>query len=234
MVVRKPGVQKPHCRPWHSMNACCTGPIESIAPSPSTVVTSCAWAVTANIRHDRIGWPSTSTVHAPQTPCSQPTWVPVSRRSWRRKSDSSRRAGAFAWRGTPLTTTVRSSSSSTLPSVGVGDGLGHAAGPSLADGSSLQGNGSGAAVREGEAGQLDGEHRAVGRRGVDVAVGLDGAVDEVGRRPTSRRDAGLLADEGRGDVERPGHVGDRHERQPGVGHQPVRRPRTAAATPAMA
>ncbi len=26
MVVRKPGVQNPHWRPWHSRNACCTGP----------------------------------------------------------------------------------------------------------------------------------------------------------------------------------------------------------------
>ena len=55
-------------------------------PSPSTVVTSrpCAW--TANIRHERTGSPSTRTVHAPQTPCSQPTCVPVKPRSWRRKS----------------------------------------------------------------------------------------------------------------------------------------------------
>ena len=74
----KPGVQKPHCSPWHSANACCTGLIASGSlPMPSTVVISWACAVTANIRQERIGWPSTSTVHAPQTPCSQPTWVPV-------------------------------------------------------------------------------------------------------------------------------------------------------------
>ena len=42
------------------------------------MVISWSCAVTANIRHERIGWPSTSTVQAPQTPCSQPTWVPVS------------------------------------------------------------------------------------------------------------------------------------------------------------
>ena len=78
MVVRKPGVQKPHCSPWHSANACCTGPSEpSALVRPSTVVISQSTADTANIRHDRIGRPSTSTVHAPQTPCSQPTWVPV-------------------------------------------------------------------------------------------------------------------------------------------------------------
>ena len=30
IVVRKPGVQKPHCRPWHSRNACCTGPERAV------------------------------------------------------------------------------------------------------------------------------------------------------------------------------------------------------------
>jgi hypothetical protein len=24
-AITMPGVQKPHCRPWHSRNACCTG-----------------------------------------------------------------------------------------------------------------------------------------------------------------------------------------------------------------
>ena len=117
MVVRKPGVQKPHCRPWHSAKACWTGLIDSpvgatlasgAEPSPSTVVISCCWADTANMRQERIGAPSTSTVQAPQTPCSQPTWVPVRRRSWRRKSESSRRAGTEAVRRTPLTVTVTS------------------------------------------------------------------------------------------------------------------------------
>jgi hypothetical protein len=34
-------------------------------------------AATANVRHDRAGAPSISTVHAPQTPCSQPICVAV-------------------------------------------------------------------------------------------------------------------------------------------------------------
>ena len=55
---------------------------------PSTVVSSWPSACTASIRHERTGSPSTSTVQAPQTPCSQPTWVPVRPRSWRRKSAS--------------------------------------------------------------------------------------------------------------------------------------------------
>ena len=98
MVVRKPGVQKPHCSPWHSENACCTGLSRpsaepSTSVSPSTVVISRSTAETANIRHERIGRPSTSTVQAPQTPCSQPTWVPVRPRSWRSASDSKPASG---------------------------------------------------------------------------------------------------------------------------------------------
>ena len=34
-------------------------------------------AATANVRHARAGTPSMSTVHAPQTPCSQPMCVAV-------------------------------------------------------------------------------------------------------------------------------------------------------------
>ncbi len=40
IVVRNPGVQKPHCRPWHSRNACCTGCMSAGVPRPSTVVIS--------------------------------------------------------------------------------------------------------------------------------------------------------------------------------------------------
>jgi hypothetical protein len=115
IVVRKPGVQKPHCRPWHSANACWTGPREpSDRVSPSTVVISVPTADTANIRHARTGSPSTSTVQAPQTPCSQPTWVPVSPRSWRSASDSSRRAGTVTWCATPFTVRRTSCSCSLI------------------------------------------------------------------------------------------------------------------------
>mgnify|MGYP000314128424 CR=1 FL=1 len=40
------------------------------------------------IVHARALKPSNKMVHAPQTPCSHPTCVPVSRNSWRRKSAS--------------------------------------------------------------------------------------------------------------------------------------------------
>ena len=44
---------------------------------PSSVVISARSAATAKVMHDRAGAPSISTVHAPQTPCSQPMCVAV-------------------------------------------------------------------------------------------------------------------------------------------------------------
>ena len=73
-----PGVQKPHCRPCWSQNACWSG--WRVAPSamPSMVLTSRPSAWTASIVQDLALSPSTWTVHAPQLLVSQPTWVPVS------------------------------------------------------------------------------------------------------------------------------------------------------------
>ena len=48
-------------------------------------------ACTANIRQARTGSPSSSTVQAPQTPCSQPICVPVRPQSSRIASSSVRR-----------------------------------------------------------------------------------------------------------------------------------------------
>src|SRR6478736_924193 len=186
MVVRNPGVQNPHWRPWHSVNACCTGLIRPASGArPSTVVITWSWAVTANIRHERIGWPSTRTVQAPHTPCSQPTWVPVSSRSWRRKSERRRRAGTAAVRRTPLTETVTSWGVSLVVSVMAGScavgGLG-----------------------EGAAGQLRNEHAAVVGTGVDVALGLDVLAHRLGGRVERRVPRGrarLDTTEGRPEVE---------------------------------
>ena len=61
-----------------SRNACCSGCRVSPSARPSTVTTSLPSACTASIRQERTGSPSTSTVHAPHTPCSQPRCVPVS------------------------------------------------------------------------------------------------------------------------------------------------------------
>src|SRR5271154_261067 len=72
-TINIPGVQNPHCSPCSSQNACCNGCSFLIEPSESTVVTSKPSACTANIKQERTAEPSTITVQAPQTPCSQPT-----------------------------------------------------------------------------------------------------------------------------------------------------------------
>src|SRR5580692_4494541 len=79
----------------------CSSPLS--AASPSTVESSWPLACTANIRQERTATPSTSIVHAPQTPCSQPTWVPASSNSWRRKSESSVRDSTLLRYAVPLT-----------------------------------------------------------------------------------------------------------------------------------
>src|SRR5713226_5384329 len=60
-----------------------------------------SWA--AKRRQLRAERPSTSTVHAPHTPCSQPRWVPRRRRSWRRKSARERRPSTRRSRLCPFT-----------------------------------------------------------------------------------------------------------------------------------
>src|SRR6185503_17516870 len=71
-----PGVQKPHCNPCSSLKPSWIG-CSSLAPaSPSTVVTSWPSACTASMVQLLIGFPSNSTVQAPQFVVSQPVCVP--------------------------------------------------------------------------------------------------------------------------------------------------------------
>src|SRR5438876_11107502 len=56
--------------------------------NPSTVISSVPSACTASMMHDRTASPSIRIVHAPHTPCSQPTCVPVRSHSSRKKSTS--------------------------------------------------------------------------------------------------------------------------------------------------
>src|SRR5438309_1384012 len=72
-----PGVQKPHCRPCSSQNACCRGCSVVPLARPSMVVIAAPSAWTAKMVQDLTLCPSSSTVHAPQLLVSQPTWVPV-------------------------------------------------------------------------------------------------------------------------------------------------------------
>ena len=58
---------------------------------------------TASIRQPRTIAPSTRTVQAPQTPCSQPTWLPVRASASRRKSTSVVRASTRSCTCSPFT-----------------------------------------------------------------------------------------------------------------------------------
>src|SRR4051812_27540197 len=84
----KPGVQNPHCRASCAMKAFCTG-CSLTAPMPSTVVTDLSAAARAGIRQLTTGAPSSSTVHAPQTPAPHTSLVPVRLRASRTTSISS-------------------------------------------------------------------------------------------------------------------------------------------------
>src|SRR5215469_3219876 len=75
----------------------------SSSASPSTVIKLAPLACTASIKQERIGSPLYKMVQQPQTPCSQPTCVPVSPSSWRRKSLKSKRGSASPETSLPLT-----------------------------------------------------------------------------------------------------------------------------------
>jgi hypothetical protein len=98
-----PGVQKPHCMAWSAQKASCSGLRPSAGVRPSMVVTAAPSSCAARSRQLRALAPSTSTVQAPHTPCSQPTWVPVRASVSRRKSASDCRAGTSRATGQPLT-----------------------------------------------------------------------------------------------------------------------------------
>src|SRR5262249_4472088 len=83
---------------------CWMGCREPSSPaSPSTVMMSAPLACTASIKQERIGSPLYNTVQQPQTPCSQPTCVPVNPSSWRKKSLKSRRGSASPETALPFT-----------------------------------------------------------------------------------------------------------------------------------
>src|SRR5262249_46945670 len=71
--------------------------------TPSMVVMAYPSACTANIRQERAGAPSMSTVQAPHTPCSQPAWAPVSNKRSRRQSSRLMRGSTSTVRVSPLT-----------------------------------------------------------------------------------------------------------------------------------
>src|SRR6266850_2240476 len=100
-----PGVQKPHCSPWHSANACWTGCNSPFLESPSTVMISPPSAIGANSVQDFVVRPFNRTVQAPQYVVSQPICVPVRLKCSRSNSTSRVRGSTSASRGSPLTRT---------------------------------------------------------------------------------------------------------------------------------
>src|SRR5262249_111335 len=70
---------------------------------PSIVTISTPSACAASIRQERTATPSTITVQAPHTPCSQPTCVPVSFSSRRRQSARLVRGSRFTSTRSPFT-----------------------------------------------------------------------------------------------------------------------------------
>src|ERR1700760_211572 len=89
------------------MKASCRGCSAAPCARPSTVLTFLPFVCTANIRHERTGAPSTSTVQAPQTPCSQPTCVPVRPQFSRIVSANVLRCSTSTWCTAPFTRSFR-------------------------------------------------------------------------------------------------------------------------------
>jgi len=90
-VIIMPGVQKPHCSPWHSAKAVCIGSSAPPTARPSTVVTRCPSAMTASTVQDLTGVSSSHTTQVPQFEVSHPQCEPVRPSSSRRKWISSSR-----------------------------------------------------------------------------------------------------------------------------------------------
>ena len=98
-----PGVQNPHCSPWHSTKPRCTGSSRPSCSSPSTVRTARPSAIAASSVHDLTGLASSHTTQLPQFDVSQPQWLPVSPSSSRRKWMSSSRGSTSRAYSAPLT-----------------------------------------------------------------------------------------------------------------------------------
>src|SRR5690242_17991463 len=110
-----PGVQKPHCRPWHCMKPSWIGSSSPLRARPSTVRTSWPPAIAASTVHDLTGSPSSQTTQVPQLLVSQPQWVPVSPSTSRKKCTSSSRPSISRVTSTSLTVIVTCIGSAPRP-----------------------------------------------------------------------------------------------------------------------
>src|SRR6266550_914557 len=93
-----PGVQKPHCTASVRTKAWTSG----WSRRPSIVVTSRPSTVWTSVMQDNVGTPSSMTVHAPQWPSPQATFVPVRPMSSRSTCASERPTGASTSYVSPL------------------------------------------------------------------------------------------------------------------------------------
>src|SRR5271168_1875198 len=89
----------PHCKLACSRNLFCKTLSTPLVASPSTVSMFLPAASTPSIRHEHTVRPSTSTLHAPQSPVRHPSLEPVS-------SSTSRRVSSRLWRGSHRNSTV--------------------------------------------------------------------------------------------------------------------------------
>ena len=105
-VIIMPGVQKPHCRPWHSMNPCRTASSRPSRSRSSTVRTMRPSAIAASTVHALTGLWSSQTTQLPQLDVSHPQWLPVRPSSSRRKWMSSSRGSTSRAYSVPFTVTA--------------------------------------------------------------------------------------------------------------------------------
>ena len=105
-VIIMPGVQNPHCRPWHSMKPCWTGSSGPSRSRSSTVRTMRPSAIAASTVHALTGLASSHTTQLPQLDVSQPQWLPVRPSSSRRKWMSSSRGSTSRAYSVPFTVTA--------------------------------------------------------------------------------------------------------------------------------
>src|ERR1700722_2882601 len=176
-----PGVQNPHCSPWHSMKPCCTGSSRPYRSSPSTVRTACPSAIAASSVHDLTGLASSHTTQLPQLEVSQPQWLPVSPSSSRRKWMSSSRGSTSRAYSVPLTVIAILIVTGRPSRQGPGGGAAQGAGGEFGDQVALEVLG--AALVGGGVAVLGGDFRGfgggvlAGGTAAQVVLGLGG--DEV-------------------------------------------------------
>ena len=105
--ITKPGVQKPHCMPCASWKACWTGWSSPRRPGPRRSRSQRRRPARRTSGTSAPARRRRSTVHAPQTPCSQPTCVPVSRSAVADEvAQQQPRLDARAVRSSPLTVSL--------------------------------------------------------------------------------------------------------------------------------